>query len=75
MKKLLFISIIIIFILTFFIIYNNNQIDYFNNLEENLYSYDTCCSDKQKMNCMKYGKTGVCNYNKKDESCFCQNAY
>jgi hypothetical protein len=35
----------------------------------------TPVSELQKQNCMKYGKTGVCNYNKNIKSCFCQNAY
>jgi hypothetical protein len=51
-------------------------IDTFTNINpnNNLYTDDVCCTEKEKLNCMKYGKTGICNYNKNNGSCFCQNA-
>lgn len=70
---------IIIFLIFLFIlliiIFTNRNIDNFENMEDNIYTYDTCCSPQQKNHCMTYGKTGVCNYYKKDQSCLCQNAY
>jgi hypothetical protein len=71
---------IIILLLVIFIFYYINTIyykrkDYFDNMEDNLYSYDTCCTQDQMNNCMKYGKTGVCDYNKNNKSCMCQNSF
>jgi len=51
------------------------QVDSFDNLENNLYSYDTCCSQKEIAHCQTYGKTGVCNYSSNDKSCVCQNSF
>ncbi len=64
--------VVIIFIL---IIYKNKVIDNFDNLESNLYTYDTCCSASEIANCESYGKTGVCNYFLNNKSCLCQNAF
>jgi uncharacterized protein YxeA len=74
---LIILILILVIILLLLIYYNKNRtiIDSFDNLENNLYTYDSCCSEKQKQHCMTYGKTGECNYNKNDKSCFCQNAY
>lgn len=52
-----------------------DQVDSFDNLENNLYSYDTCCSPKEIAHCQTYGKTGVCNYYQNNKSCLCQNAF
>lgn len=68
---LILLSLIIIFL----IIIRKQTIDKFDNLESNLYTYDTCCTEKEKENCMTYGKTGVCNYYKNDRSCLCQNSF
>lgn len=78
MKNKYFISIVIIvllFILFLMFIYNNKILDKFDNMEDNIYTFDSCCLEKEKENCMKYGKTGVCNYMKNNGSCFCQNSY
>ncbi len=70
------IILVIILILLLFIIRNNKlKMEKFDNLEDNLYTFDTCCTEKQKQQCMTYGKTGNCNYNKNIGSCFCQNAF
>jgi hypothetical protein len=67
------ITILIISILI--IIYNNNIIDSFDNLVPDLYTYDTCCNEKQIKNCESYGKTGVCNIFKNNKSCMCLNSF
>jgi len=51
------------------------QVDSFDNLENNLYSYDTCCTQEDIAKCQTYGKTGVCNYYQNNKSCLCQNAF
>ena len=63
----------IIFIIVSLIIYKKNT-ESFDNLESNLYSYDTCCTEEQIRSCETYGKTGVCDYynNKK---CMCQDSF
>jgi hypothetical protein len=73
--------LIIVFILGLIIVgliffYKRNAIvDSFDNLEHNLYSYDTCCSQQEIAHCQTYGKTGVCNYYQNNKSCLCQNAF
>jgi len=76
-KKILLIllAIIIIAIIIYYILSYKKTIDSFDNLESNLYTYDTCCSEAQIAKCETYGKTGVCNYNKDDKSCLCQNSF
>jgi hypothetical protein len=77
MKKnecLIIIFLAIIFIILIVIFYKKN-IDKFENMEDNIYTFDTCCSEKEKEHCMTYGKTGVCNYYKNNGECLCQNAY
>jgi uncharacterized protein YxeA len=71
----LLIIILILVIIILIMIYYKKIIDKFDNLEENLYTYDKCCTEKDNLNCMKYGKTGVCNYNKKGYQCLCQNSF
>ena len=58
----LFIILIIMYICAY-IYRQNNIIDSFDNLESNLFTYDTCCTQSEIATCEKYGKTGVCNYN------------
>jgi hypothetical protein len=41
---------------------------------EDRYTNDKCCTENEIEKCESYAKTGVCNYNKKDKSCLCQNA-
>jgi uncharacterized membrane protein len=76
MDKYFLIGIVFILLISGLFIINlyKYQIDSFDNLESNLYSYDKCCSEEDIVNCMKYGKTGVCNYNDA-KSCICQNAF
>lgn len=50
-------------------------IDSFDNLQDNLFTYDSCCSQQEIAHCETYGKTGVCNYNNNTKSCLCQNAF
>ena len=50
-------------------------IDSFDNLEHNLYSYDSCCTQEDIAKCQTYGKTCVCNYYQNNKSCLCQNAF
>ena len=50
-------------------------IDNFDNLESNLFTYDSCCNQEQIRHCETYGKTGVCNYILNDNSCLCQNSF
>jgi hypothetical protein len=73
--NILLISIILIFIIILICMSNNKIIDSFDNMEDNLYTFDTCCTEQQNEKCMTYGKTGVCNYFKNDSSCLCQNAF
>ena len=49
-------------------------LDSFDNLQDNSYSYDSCCSQEKISQCQTYGKTGVCDYNN-CKSCVCQNAF
>jgi len=51
------------------------QVDSFDNLTNNLYSYDSYCSQEKIAQCQSYGKTGVCNYYQNNKSCVCQNAF
>jgi hypothetical protein len=76
-KNTIFLSTLIIIIVLLFMMfyYHKMQIDHFDNLEHNLYSYDTCCSQKEIKDCESYGKTGVCNYREHNKSCICQNAF
>lgn len=73
--NILFIAIILIFIIILICLYDNKIIDSFDNMEDNSYTFDTCCSAEENEKCRTYGKTGVCNYNKDDGSCLCQNAF
>ena len=73
--NILFVLIFIIFIIILICMLKKNIIDSFDNMEHNLYTYDTCCDETQKEKCMTYGKSGVCNYYKNNNSCLCQNAY
>ena len=41
----------------------------------NLFTNGKCCSQKQIAQCEKYGRTGVCNYEKNDNSCMCQDGF
>ena len=74
-------SLIIVFIIgliiagLIFFYKRKAQVDSFDNLENNLYSYDTCCSQQEIAKCQSYGKTGVCNYYQNNKSCLCQNAF
>jgi hypothetical protein len=52
-----------------------STIDSFDNLENNLYTYDTYCTQEDIAKCQTYGKTGVCNYYQNNKSCLCQNAF
>lgn len=67
---LLTIFVFIIVIIFILIIYKKKVIDKFDNLEDNRFTYDTCCTEDQIANCEKYGRTGVCN-----KSCVCQDPY
>ena len=69
---IIFVSIIFIILI---ILFYKKSIDKFENMEHNIYTFDTCCTEKEKENCMTYGKTGVCNYYKNNGECLCQNAY
>ncbi len=73
-------NLIIVFILGLIIVglvffYKRKHIDSFDNLENNLYTYDSCCNQEDIAHCQTYGKTGVCDYNKNNKSCLCQNAF
>jgi hypothetical protein len=72
---IMFIFLLLIITGLFLIVPHNSSIESFDNLEFNLYSYDTCCFQKEIDNCEKYGKTGVCNYNENNKSCLCQNSF
>jgi hypothetical protein len=76
-KNTILIFLIILALLTIFMmIYNNRKNkEQFDNLENNLYSFDTCCNEKEIKDCESYGKTGVCNYREHNKSCICQNAF
>ena len=76
-KNTILIFIIIVALLIIFMMFYNNKKnkEQFDNLEHNLYSYDTCCNEKEIKNCESYGKTGVCNYRDHNKSCICQNAF
>ena len=41
---------------------------------ENLFTNGSCCSEDQIRECNTFGKSGVCNYFKNNNSCLCQNA-
>jgi len=69
---LILIAIILILI---YAIYRKKTIDSFDNLESNLFTYDTCCSQDEIKKCESYGKTGVCNYFQKNKSCLCQSGF
>ena len=68
------IIVIEIMIIVFFIIKSYMHTESFDNNKSDLFTYDSCCTQKQIADCEKYGKTGVCNYDKNDNSCMCQNA-
>jgi hypothetical protein len=74
-KILLGICIIIILIIIYFAFFYKKTIDSFDNLESNPFTYDTCCTQSEIAKCETYGKTGVCDYNKNDKSCMCQNSF
>ena len=40
-----------------------------------MYTINNCCSENQILNCAKYGKNGVCDYNKNNNECLCQSSY
>jgi len=69
---IMFIFLLVIITGLYLIVPHSVPIESFDNLEFNLYSYDTCCSQKEIDNCEKYGKTGVC---KNNRSCLCQNSF
>jgi len=70
--KLLIILLIILIILIIFILNRNKlTVDSFSNL----YTRDNCCSQNEIAQCETYGKTGVCNYYKNNNSCMCQNSF
>jgi hypothetical protein len=77
MNKFIIILFITTALIIILLIIKNKTIDNFNNQYSNkdIYTNDKCCNEIQKQNCMKYGKTGVCNYKKNNKSCLCQNAY
>ena len=68
---LLAIFVFIIVIIFILIVYKKEVIDKFDNLENNIFTYDTCCKENQIADCEKYGRTGMC-YNNK---CVCLDAY
>lgn len=72
---LIFIFILGLIIVGLVFFYKRKPIDSFDNLENNLYTYDSCCTQEDIAHCQTYGKTGVCNYNKNNKSCLCQNAF
>ena len=41
----------------------------------NVYTDSSCCSQKQIAKCETYGRTGVCDYDKNDKSCMCQDGF
>lgn len=75
-NKIYYIGVgIFIFLLLLSIFYYNKNIDNFDNLESNLFTYDSCCSQEDIKHCETYGKTGVCNYILNNNSCLCQNSF
>jgi thioredoxin-related protein len=71
---LLFILLILLIIIIFLLTLKKNN-ESFDNLESNLFTYDSCCDEKEIRACETYGKTGVCNYNQKNKLCVCQDSY
>ena len=71
---MLFIIFILLLIIIFLMIYKKNT-ESFDNLESNLYSYDTCCTEDDIRKCETYGRTGVCNYNDNNMGCICQDSF
>ena len=71
---LLFILLIILLIVIILIMLKKN-IESYDNLESNLFTYDSCCNEKQIRACETYGKTGVCNYNENNKLCVCQDSF
>jgi len=79
MKYIVFIVSVIFFILFVLAIFRNktqkNDMEKFSQINvEDRYTNDKCCTENEIEKCESYAKTGVCNYNKKDKSCLCQNA-
>jgi hypothetical protein len=72
-EMLIIISIELIIII--YLMVSKKNTEFFDNLESNLYTYDTCCTEKQIKNCESYGNTGVCDYNNNINSCICQNSF
>ena len=71
-----FIFLIILISIVFLVFICKKAVtDHFDNLENNIFTYDSCCSEAQIAHCETYGKTGVCNYFKNNKTCLCQNAY
>jgi hypothetical protein len=72
---ILLVILIILIILIMFITYkftkNKLTVDSFSNL----YTKDNCCNQDEIAQCETYGKTGVCNYYKNNNSCMCQNSF
>ena len=64
---LLFI-LLVLFIIYFFMIHRRRE------KFENLFTNGSCCSEDQIRECNTFGKSGVCNYFKNNNSCLCQNA-
>jgi len=72
-EMLIIISIELIIII--YLMVSKKNTEFFDNLESNLYTYDTCCTEKQIKNCESYDNTGVCDYNNNVKSCICQNSF
>lgn len=70
--KLLMIGIFIIFI-AFLLYYYRKGVKHEGFLTDK-YTNGKCCTEDEIQKCESYGKTGVCNYNRNDKSCLCQNA-
>ncbi len=68
--NLFYALLIFLVILLILFIINQKRNESFDN-----FTNDKCCDDNQISNCMKYGKTGVCNYFTNDKTCLCQNQY
>ena len=66
---------IFIFLLLILMHHQIIVIDRFDNLESNLFTYDSCCNEDEIKHCETYGKTGVCNYILNNKSCLCQNSF
>ena len=71
---LIFLIILLIFVIII-IIYNFNRTELVKDSFSNLYTNSNCCNQNEIANCETYGKTGVCNYYKNDNSCMCQNSF